>query len=242
MSKGRVGMFASIAVGAMMTIGASNAHADTLVTLNSDSSINRVNGSAASVPYYFQSLDLTKYFLNATLYTRQFVWLDDLQVLVLHDQVNTALADTKTWRLHVYGLPTIAGSTVTTTTRGGSTLVVRDLTSNGSFASLNLYKYYDPNTEGQTPTRYNSQALINNFLAAYNPIGSRLYETRYPVYRITQPYSGNSLYSCKVLSINNRCTAASQSAITGGIRVTMTINSATRTVDIFNDGSTPTVA
>jgi hypothetical protein len=204
--------------------------------------INRVDGSAAAVPYYFQSLDLTKYFLNATLYTRQFVWLDDLQVLVLHDQVNTALSDPKTWRMHVYGSPAIAGSTVTTTTRGGSALVIRDLTSNGTFTSLNLYKYYDPNTEGQTPTRYNSQALINNFLNGYAAVGSRYYETRYPVYRITQPYSGNNLYSCKVLSINGRCTAASQSAISGGTRVTVTINGESRTVDIFDNGSPPTVS
>ena len=205
--------------------------------------IARVNASGAGVPYYFQSLDLTGYFLNPTKYIRQFVWLDDLQVLVLHDQVNTGLADTKTWRLHVYGAPTIAGSTVTTTTRNGSAVVIRDLTSNGTFGSRNLYKYFDPNTEGQTPTSYNTFASLGpDMLLANNPIGTRLFETRHPIYRITQPFSGNSLYSCKVISVNGRCTAASQSAISGGIRVTMTINSATRTVDVFDNGSNPVVA
>jgi hypothetical protein len=205
--------------------------------------IARVNASGAGVPYYFQSLDLTGYFLNPTKYIRQFVWLDDLQVLVLHDQVNTGLADTKTWRLHVYGAPTIAGSTVTTSTRNGAAVVIRDLTSNGSFASLNLYRYYDPNTEGQLPTRYNALANLGpDMLQASNPIGTRLFETRHPIYRITQPFSGNSLYSCKVISVNGRCTAASQAAITGGIRVTMTINGATRTVDVFDNGSNPVVA
>lgn len=204
--------------------------------------IARVNASGAGVPYYFQSLDLTGYFLNPTKYIRQFVWLDDLQVLVLHDQVNTGLADTKTWRLHVYGAPTIAGSTVTTTTRNGSAVVIRDLTSNGSFASLDLYKYYDPNTEGQLPTRYSPAFALNDSLSVALPIGTRLFETRHHIYRITQPFSGNSLYSCKVISVNGRCTAASQAAIAGGIRVTMTINGATRTVDVFDNGSNPTVA
>jgi hypothetical protein len=150
--------------------------------------------------------------------------------------VNTGVADPKTWRLHVYGSPTISGSTVTTTTRNGSAVVVRDLTANGSFSSLNLFKYYDPATNGQSPTSYIPGAPLNSYLT-----GGK-WEIRHPVYRITQPFSGNSLYSCKVISVNGRCTAAVQVPISGGIRVTMTINGATRIVDVFDNGSNPTVA
>lgn len=84
------------------------------------------DNTGAGIPHYYQSVNAQPSWSNATTYRRQYVWLDDLQVVCIHDRVVTAGSDTKTWRLHSMALPSVAGSTATWTV-GATSARVRDL-------------------------------------------------------------------------------------------------------------------
>lgn len=85
------------------------------------------DNTGSGVSHYYQSVNAQPQWTNATTYRRQYVWLDDLQVLCVHDRVVTSGSDTKTWRLHTMsGTPSVAGSEATWTT-GSTSIRVRDL-------------------------------------------------------------------------------------------------------------------
>lgn len=97
------------------------------------------NGMA--VPHFYTQIDAQPYWSTTSVpvstFRRDYVWLDDLRVVLVYDRVNANAG--KGWRLHVPGSPTINGSTVSYTVNG-KTVVVRDLYAPGSSAwtSTNL--------------------------------------------------------------------------------------------------------
>ena len=80
----------------------------------------------ASVPHYYKSINAQPAWSQCSTYRREYVWLDDLQVVVIFDRVVTAGANNKTWRLHTIALPSVA-SGVATWTAGATSCRVRDL-------------------------------------------------------------------------------------------------------------------
>lgn len=89
------------------------------------------DNSGQAVPHYFVQIDASAYWNSASAYRRDYVWLDDLQVVVIFDRIVGAPA--KKWRLHVPGQPTISGRNASYTS-GGRTVVVRDLLASGNGA------------------------------------------------------------------------------------------------------------
>ena len=85
------------------------------------------DNTGAGIPHYYVSIDAQPYWTMCTIYRRQYVWLDDLQVCVMHDRVATSGANTKTFRLHMLGITSVASGVATTTTPGGLSVKVRDL-------------------------------------------------------------------------------------------------------------------
>ena len=96
-----------------------------------------VDNTAQAVPHYYIQIDAANYWTSASTYRREYVWLDDLQVVVIFDRIVGAPA--KKWRLHVPTAPTINGKTATYTI-GTRTVAVRDLlaTGNGVWTVANL--------------------------------------------------------------------------------------------------------
>jgi hypothetical protein len=101
------------------------------------------DNTGAAIPHYYLNIDAQPYWTMCTIYRRQYVWLDDLQVLVMHDRVATSGANTKTFRLHMLGTTTVASGVATTTTPGGLTVKVRDLymTSGGAMSAAAVTAY-----------------------------------------------------------------------------------------------------
>jgi hypothetical protein len=98
------------------------------------------DNTSQSVPHYYQSIDARPYWTMCSTYRREYVWLDDLQVVLIFDRVVTSGGVTKTWRLAVDGVPSISSSVATVTTPGGTNLQIRDLysTSGGAWTAANL--------------------------------------------------------------------------------------------------------
>ncbi len=82
---------------------------------------------SASVPHYYVSINAQPYWNMCSTYRREYVWMDDLQVVLVFDRVVTSGVDTKTWRLNVDGAPNIASGIATISTPKGVRLEVRDL-------------------------------------------------------------------------------------------------------------------
>uniref|UniRef100_UPI00374DCBBA hypothetical protein n=1 Tax=Rhodoferax sp. TaxID=50421 RepID=UPI00374DCBBA len=95
------------------------------------------DNATASVPHYYTQIDAQPYWSSASVYRREYVWLDDLQVVVIFDRIVGGGA--KTWRLHVPGSPSINGANASYSING-KTVTVRNLyaTAGGSWASANL--------------------------------------------------------------------------------------------------------
>ena len=91
----------------------------------------------ASVPHSYVQIDAAPYWTSASVYRRDYVWLDDLQVVAVFDRIVGSPA--KTWRLHVPAAPTISGD-VARYTINGKTVAVRNLytTGGGGWTSTNL--------------------------------------------------------------------------------------------------------
>jgi hypothetical protein len=85
------------------------------------------------VPHYYIQINAANYWTSASTYRRDYVWLDDLQVVAIFDRI--VGVPVKTWRLHVPAQPAINGRTASFTI-GGKTVAVRDLlaTGNGAWA------------------------------------------------------------------------------------------------------------
>jgi hypothetical protein len=96
-----------------------------------------LDNTAQTVPHYYVQIDAQPYWTSASVYRRDYVWLDDLQVVVIFDRIVGTPA--KKWRLHVPALPTINGNTASYTI-GTKTVTVRDLlaTGNGAWVVENL--------------------------------------------------------------------------------------------------------
>lgn len=170
------------------------------------------DNTGGSIPHYYMSINAQPMWTAATTYRRQYVWLDDLQVVVIHDHIVTSGSDTKTWRLHVHGTVSIASGVATiTTATGGYTMHVRDLyaTSGGTMTSA-------APSDIAAPT-----ANMN---------------------RISQTDTANDYRSLKVLDVNNRCTAATLSSGAGYLQADMTINGVSRSVRFFDDTTHVTVS
>ena len=56
-----------------------------------------------SVPHFYAQIDAQPYWTSASVYRRDYVWLDDLRVVAVFDHIVSSAA--KTWRLHVPGSP-----------------------------------------------------------------------------------------------------------------------------------------
>ena len=95
------------------------------------------DNSTAAVPHYYTSIDAQPYWTSASVYRREYVWLDDLQVVAIFDRIVGGSA--KTWRLHVPAAVTINGANASYTING-KTVTVRNLqaTSGGAWSSQNL--------------------------------------------------------------------------------------------------------
>jgi hypothetical protein len=89
------------------------------------------DNSAQAVPHFYVQIDARPYWTSATTYRRDYVWLDDLQVVVIFDRIVGSPA--KKWRLHVPAQPTINGQ-VASYAVGGKTVAVRDLLATGGGA------------------------------------------------------------------------------------------------------------
>jgi hypothetical protein len=166
---------------------------------------NRSSGNLAGSPFYYQSVDLTALFPQASRYNRETVWLDDLQVVLVCDRINTNSTDPKTFRLHVTGAPVINGSTVSTTTSGGARLTIRDLTNNGTWASRDL---------------------LNAFASQ---------ETKGGVWALTQTSTSDAYISIKVADVNGRVSAANVTQTALGPLVTMNVNGTNVSVQLKDD-------
>lgn len=171
------------------------------------------DNTSAGVPHYYFSFNAQPQWVDATIYRRQYVWLDDLQVVVVHDRVATSGSNTKTFRMHFHGTTAVAGSTATcTTTLGGYTVRMRDLYA----------------TSGGTMT-------------AGAPPGIT-YDTSENMTVVTQTDTANDFRSLKVFDVGGRCSAASLSSAAGYLQADMTINGVSRSVRFFDDGSHATVS
>jgi Divergent InlB B-repeat domain len=91
------------------------------------------DNTAQAVPHYYIQINAANYWTSASTYRRDYVWLDDLQVVAIFDRI--VGVPVKTWRLHVPAQPAINGRTASFTI-GGKTVAVRDLlaTGNGAWA------------------------------------------------------------------------------------------------------------
>ena len=132
----------------IMAEGGSGVYSDVsnIVTLASQKSNESGNfpliryaedNAAAGVPHYYTQIDAQPYWTSASIYRREYVWLDDLQVVVIFDRIVGGGA--KTWRLHVPGSPSINGANASYSING-KTVTVRNLfaTGGGAWASQNL--------------------------------------------------------------------------------------------------------
>ena len=108
----------------------------------------------ASVPHFYTQIDAQPYWTAASVYRRDYVWLDDLRVVAIFDHVVSPAA--KTWRLHVPAPPTVAGDTATYSV-GGQMVTVRDVYSssrsalaqqnlNGSVTTQNVWRLTQPDS------------------------------------------------------------------------------------------------
>lgn len=88
---------------------------------------------AEAIPHLYVQIDAQPYWTSATTYRRDYVWLDDLQVLVLFDRV--VGPDAKTWRLHVPAAPAISGSSASYLA-GGKAATIRSLLPAGAAWSV----------------------------------------------------------------------------------------------------------
>ncbi len=86
------------------------------------------NNTASGSPHYYIQINAQPYWNSASYYRRDYVWLDDLQVVIIYDHVTSPAA--KKWRLHLPAGASISGNTATYTT-GGTTVRVRNLYSSG---------------------------------------------------------------------------------------------------------------
>lgn len=130
------------------------------------------DNTGAAIPHYYLNIDASPYWTMCTVYRRQYVWLDDMQVCVLWDRVATSGADTKTLRMHVMGLPVVASGVATTTTPGSQTVKVRDLYSTTGNAMTRLCLGSSGTlTSGTTNSLTDStKAWITNELVGYTVI------------------------------------------------------------------------
>lgn len=96
-----------------------------------------LDNSTQAVPHYYMQINAQPYWNTASTYRRDYVWLDDLQVVAIFDRIVGAPA--KKWRLHVPSQPTIVGKTASYVI-GGKTVAIRDLlaTGNGIWVTENL--------------------------------------------------------------------------------------------------------
>ena len=104
------------------------------------------DNTGQAVPHYYIQIDAANYWTAASTYRRDYVWLDDLQVVAIFDRIVGAPA--KKWRLHVPSQPTISGKTASYVI-GGKTVKVRDLlaTANGVWSTENLRTTPTPVTD-----------------------------------------------------------------------------------------------
>ncbi len=92
---------------------------------------------SAAVPHSYIQIDARPYWTSSSVYRRDYVWLDDLQVVVVFDRIVGSPA--KTWRLHIPSAPVINGNIALYNVNGKS-VAVRDLYSTGGagWSSTNL--------------------------------------------------------------------------------------------------------
>ena len=95
------------------------------------------DNTSQAVPNYYVQINAQPYWTAASEYRRDYVWLDDLQVVAIFDRI--VGAPVKKWRLHVPALPTVIGR-IATYTINGKAVAVRDLlaTSNSAWTVQNL--------------------------------------------------------------------------------------------------------
>jgi len=95
------------------------------------------DNTTAGVPHYYTQINAQPYWTSTSVYRREYVWLDDLQVVAIFDRIVGGGA--KTWRLHVPAAPTINGANASYTINA-KTVTVRNLyaTGGGAWASQNL--------------------------------------------------------------------------------------------------------
>jgi hypothetical protein len=95
------------------------------------------DNSSATVAHTYVQINAAPYWTATSVYRRDYVWLDDMQAVVIFDHVVGGGA--KTWRLHVPAVPSINGATASYTING-KTVAVRTLyaTSGAGWASTNL--------------------------------------------------------------------------------------------------------
>ena len=109
------------------------------------------DNTGGAVPHYYTNINAQPYWTMCSTYRRQYVWLDDLQVVVVWDRVATAGSNAKKWRLHVPGTPSVA-SGVATITAGAQTVRVRDLYSTDAQAMTVRALSSDGTATGGTTT------------------------------------------------------------------------------------------
>jgi hypothetical protein len=163
------------------------------------------DNTGVAVPHYYVAINAQPYWTNTSIYRRQYVVLDDLQVVVIHDRI--VGTGSKTWRLHLDGSTSVTSGTATCTTTDSSyTLRVRDLysTSGGAMSASNLN-----GTQGSAITRN--------------------------IYRLLQTDAATDFRSLKVMDVGNRVSTATLVSGTGYLQANLTINGIDRTVRFYDD-------
>lgn len=129
---GMPGAFSTNAVvpGSLATIPAAGG-ASPIALFNEDN-------MGAGVPHYYLSINAQPYWITPSIYRRQYVWLDDLRVQLIHDRI--VGGGNKNWQLHTDGNVAISAGLATLTTReGGYTAYIRDLyATDGTLAKKTL--------------------------------------------------------------------------------------------------------
>ncbi len=111
----------------------------------------------ASVPHSYIQIDAQPYWNSASVYRREYIWLDDLQVVVLVDRIVGTPA--KTWRLHIPTRPTISEQNVTYTV-DGKTVKIRNLLGNTAWQAQSVYGIWRL-TQTNASNDYNSVKVLD---------------------------------------------------------------------------------
>lgn len=167
------------------------------------------DNTGAAIPHYYKAINAQPMWTQCTTYVREYVVLDDLQVVVIYDRIATSGSNDKVWRLHHFDEATVMENLAEWRT-GRTAVQLRDLYS----------------TDGNAM----SDSAVTDENAGPG------------VRRIAQVCTSNSIRSLKVLSVNDRCGAATLASGAGYLQADMTIDGAVRSVRFYDDGSHATVS